>query len=438
MLCVGLCAEVVAAGDDAARGDRYWPQWRGPLGTGAAVGDPPVTWSRTENVRWRAAIPGRGHATPIIWADRVFLLTAIASDEQDATAARSKPDRSRGRGRGIRGRVTKPQSVHKFDVLCLDRKSGKVLWQRTVREEQPHEGHFMRRGSLASGSPVTDGTHLYAWFGSRGLYCYDFDGNQKWKADPGRMHMRNAFGEGSSPALHGDTIVLNMDQEDDSFIVAVDKRTGKVRWKKPREEGSSWSTPLVVAHDGKPQAVLPATNAIRSYDLATGALVWQCGWESRNVVPTPVFGHGLVFLMTGHRMYSLKAIRLGATGDVTDTDAVVWNLTRGTPYVPSPLLHGNELYLLRDKGFLSCYDARTGKPHYELQRLSGAFSASPVAAGGRIYMASEDGDIVVAKLGKKFEILATNEMDETFFASPAIVGNELFLRSDEALYCIGG
>jgi outer membrane protein assembly factor BamB len=429
-----VCASLLSASTAIAANDAWnqnWPQWRGPTGNGVAIAsDAPVKWSETENIRWKTNITGRGHATPIIWGEKVFTLSAAETDR--------KGDAPGGDGGAFAGRVKSTDRIHQYLVSCLDRRTGKVIWQHTARQEMPHEGHFRIRGSFASASPVTDGEHLYVFFGSAGLYCYDFDGNLVWETDLGKFHMRRSFGEGASPGLHGNTLFINGDQERDSYLYAIDKRNGKTLWKVPREEPSSWATPVIVEHDGDPQVILPATNRIRAYSADQGKLIWACNWSSGNVISTPVVGHGLVFLSTGHKKYSLKAVRLSETGDISNTDAVVWSLDAHTPYVPSPMLHGDNLYLLRDNGYLGCYDARTGKPHFEQERLPRphSFSASPVAAGDKIYLLSERGACLVLKAGNKLQILAENLIDGDFFASPAIVENELFLRSDTTLYCI--
>lgn len=337
-------------------------------------------------------------------------------------------------------RNEKPSEPYQCVLLCLDRQTGKMLWQKIAREETPHEGHHPD-GSFASYSPLTDGQFVFAYFGSRGLHCYDMDGNLKWSQDFGDMRTANGFGEGSSPALHGDIVVVNWDNEGDSFIIAVDKITGKALWKTPRAERTSWSTPLIVEHDGKAQAVTAATAKIRSYDLATGKLIWECGGLTRNVIPSPVAGNGLVYCMSGFMGNALFAIRLGRTGDLTGTDAIAWTHKKSTPYVPSPLLYGDKLYFFSNNhAILSCFDALTGTPLYTEETLEniprGGMYASPVGAAGKVYLAGRNGTALVIKNSDKLEVLATNRLDDKFDASPAVVGNELFLRGRENLYCI--
>lgn len=433
-----------ASAADSTLALKNWPQWRGPAFNGTAPqATAPTTWSETEHVKWKFKIPGEGTATPIIWEDQVFVLTAIETGKAEAAPAPApEGDRPRrgpgGPGGGMRSE--KPTTPVQFIIISLDRKTGKPLWQKTAREQVPHEGHHRDHG-FASGSPVTDGEHVYAWFGSFGLYCYDMKGELVWEKDLGDMQTRNSFGEGTSPALHGDTIVINWDHEGDDFIVALDKKTGKELWRQKRDEPTTWSTPLVVEHGGKAQVVVAATNKIRSYDLATGAPVWECGGMTANTIPTPVSEGDLFYAISGFRGAALLAIKLGRTGDLTGTDAIAWQHSKGTPYVPSPLLVGGRLYFYSgNNGMLSCLDAATGKPLIETQRIDqllGGVYASPVSADGRIYLAGRDGKTVVIKQSDKLEVLATNKLDDRFDASPAIVGKDIFLRGHESLYCIG-
>jgi outer membrane protein assembly factor BamB len=287
---------------------------------------------------------------------------------------------------------------------------------------------------------VTDGEHIYAYFGSRGLYCLDREGQVKWERDFGQLSKRMNFGEGSSPAIYGDKIIVTWDHEGPSFIVAVDKKTGKDIWKVDRDEGTSWATPYVVDVDGKPQVITSATKLIRSYDLDTGELIWECGGMTQNAIPMPVATDGILYVMSGFRGNALLAIRLaGAKGNITDTDSIVWKHDKDTPYTPSPLLLGNYLYFLRgNNGILSCFDAKTGTPHYTAQRLEGMGNifTSLVGAKDRIYVAGQKGTFYVVKQGPEFEILAKNTLDDNFNASPVVMGKQLFLRGYKNLYCI--
>jgi outer membrane protein assembly factor BamB len=402
-----------------------------------ARGDAPLNWSDTENVKWKIPIPGLGQSSPVLWGDRIFITTAI----ETGPAPKKKPAPKSGRG-GFNMAAQGPQAEHRFDVLCIDRRTGETLWQRTATTAAPHEGFHGQYGSFASNSPVTDGRHVYAFFGSRGIYCYDMDGNLLWKKDFGvRMRMRMAFGEGMAPVLSGDRLILVFDHEGDSFMVVLDKNSGKEIWRVARDEGSEWAAPLVVEYEGRKQIITNGTNKVRSYDFNSGEVIWECGGLGANPIPAPVRQDDLVFVMTGYMNPNLMAIRLGGTGDLTGTDYIVWNQTRGNSYTASPVLFENKLYVLTDDAKFSCYNARTGEPYYHQVRLPGVFNfkSSPVGAGGKLYLASENGVVLVLKMGEKFEVLATNTMpDQMFVATPAISDGEIFLRSQTQLFCIGG
>ena len=499
IVVLGLAPLTAMAGGPGAEADKNWPQWRGPAGTGAAPkASPPVEWSESKNVRWKVEVPGSGHATPIIWGNRVYIQTAIKTDKKVEPDPNAEPEdqaepprrpegrrrpgageregrgERRGRGdraggeqrgggerqaggerqgrggrqgrgerqgrggrRGGRRSRSKPVHIYKFSVLALDRGTGKVVWQRDVTEELPHEAG-QQTNTQASASPATDGEHIYAYFGSRGLHCLDMDGKVVWKKNFGEMKTRNGFGEGTSPTLYGDTLIVNWDHEGDSFIVALDKKTGKQRWKVARDEGTSWATPIVVDNGGKPQVVTCANNFNRGYDLATGKELWQVAGMRGNAIPSPISADGLVFVMGGGRRAGLRAVRAAdAKGDVTDAEAIAWQHENDRPNVPSPLLYDGSIYLI-GRSALTCCDAKTGKPRYEPQRLEGfrAGYASPVGAGGRVYLAGRNGSTVVVKHGPEFKVLATNTLEDSFDASPAVAGDELFLRGHKYLYCI--
>ena len=433
MLLAALVATRLMADELPDENLKYWPQWRGPAWNGvASQADPPVTWSETENMRWKTPIQGSGWATPIVWGDRIFLLTAIALDKKMPVPDVIPAGTPRINQHPQVITSWKPQ---KFAIVCIDRITGTQLWSRTVNEGMPHQGHH-RKGGFASASPVTDGQHIYAYFGSFGLYCYDFQGRFVWKKVFEPQAMEDSLGEGSSPALSGNTLVITVDSERQSYVVAIDKRTGEEIWKQDREETSNWSTPRIFTHAGRRQVVVNG-KTVQCYDLATGEPLWQCGGQSEGAIPMPAIGHGLVFATSGYAKDTLHAIALGQSGDLTGTKHVVWSLNRGTPYVPCPMLWGDEIYLLEDRSFFSCLGAIDGARHYLKHRLPGAlnFSASPVGAADRIYLLSEDGKTVVLQRGPKLKVLAINELHETFYASPAIVGNAIYLRGDKHLYC---
>jgi outer membrane protein assembly factor BamB len=410
-----------------------WHQWRGPLATGAApTADPPLKWDAQTNIKWKTAIPGKGSATPIVWGDRIFILTAVDTKRSATESDMPKIDARFER------KTQSPGTYHQFIVLCIDRQTGKVRWQQVATEQVPHEGHHPTH-SYAAASPTTDGKHLYVSFGSRGLYCYDLDGHLQWQRDLGKMITRLGWGEGISPVIHGDTLVMNWDQEADSFIIALDARTGKTRWKVARDEPTSWATPLVLEHNGRTQVIVNASKRVRSYDLATGELLWQCGGQTVNVIPSPVADDTVVYCMSGYRGSFACAIALDATGEVTDSGKLLWEYKQNTPYVPSPLLTGDRLYFTKENSaVLTCLDTKTGKPLFESERIPGLRSlyASPICAGGRIYITGRDGTTVVLKRSDQLEVLATNRLDDPIDASPVAVGRNLFLRGERFLYCI--
>jgi outer membrane protein assembly factor BamB len=419
----------------SSHGD-YWPSWRGPESNGVAEkANPPVKWSEKENIKWKVDFPGHGASSPVVWGNRIFFQTAIETEKKGAASVSA--DSGRETNRPFHG-GRRPKNVHKFDILCMGRNTGRILWQRTAREELPHEGHHPIHG-FASYSPVTDGQYVWASFGSRGVHCYDVNGKHRWSRDVGKMRTKLMFGEGSSPVLAGRALIVVMDHEDDSFIYSLDKESGKTIWKQPRDERTTWATPLVVEVGGKRQVVTNATSRVRSYDVETGDLIWQCGGQTGNVIPSPVSGFGKVFCASGFRGNALQAIELGHTGEMTGSDAISWQVNEATPYVPSPLLYGGRIYVCSgNKAVISCYRADTGKPCFVKRKLEGLgeIFASPVAAAGRIYFVGRKGVTKVIKLSNNFEVLATNTLDDEFDSSPAIAGDELFLKGKARLYCI--
>jgi outer membrane protein assembly factor BamB len=410
-----------------------WPHWRGPNANGTAPkGDPPVKWDDRKNIKWKAPLTGKGSATPIIWGDQVFILTAVKTDRVAKDDELPKPDPK------FEKKTTAPTNFYKFLVQSFDRKTGKPRWEKVAAEMVPHEGHQPTH-SYAGGSPTTDGKFLYVSFGSRGTYCYDLDGKLLWDRDLGRLNTRFGWGEAVTPVIHGDSLLLNWDQEADSALICLNARDGMTKWKIDRDEKTSWNTPLVVEHQGTTQVIVNGTNRVRGYDLETGKELWQCGGMTVNAIPSVVVAGGVAYCMSGYKGYMACAISLDAKDDVTDTDKVLWRHDKGTPYVPSPLLVGDRLYFTQaNEAFLTILDIKTGKPVLDAERLPGvsSFYASPVAAAGRIYLTSRDGATLVLKQSDKLEILAKNPLDDPIDASPAVVGKQLFLRGEKFLYCI--
>lgn len=409
-----------------------WPQWRGPLSSGVSpTANPPLNWSETRNVRWKIAVPGRGHSSPIVSRDRVYLMLATPVGDARPPVFDQAP--------GVHDSVPVTHR-HRYAVMALNRRDGAILWQKTVREEWPHEGGHTT-GSPASHSPVSDGASVYALFGSRGLYCLDTNGAVRWEADLGKMQTHHAHGEGSSPVLHGDALFVNWDHEGGSFLHAFDKHTGRQLWKVPRAEKTSWSTPLVVKHGGQSQIVISATQRIRSYDPATGVQLWECAGLTDNVVSSPVYHEGMVIAGNSYARQAMVAIRLeGARGDLTGTDRVAWRLNRLTPYVSSPLLYDHTLYFLRhNQNVLSRLNPVTGEPLGEplrLEAIQDFIFASPVGAAGRLYITARDGVTMVLRHDTGNAVLAVNRLDDSFSASAAMAGRELYLRGEKYLYCL--
>ncbi len=390
-----------------------WAHWRGPTGNGTAPNaNPPTEWTEQRNIKWKTKIPGRSSGSPVIWGQQVFVVSAVPIEGKKLS----------------------------FQVFSIDRGTGKVIWNQTAIEDTPHQGTHQTNG-FASASPCTDGKHVYAHFGSRGLYCYTMDGKQVWNRNFGKMKTRNSFGEGSSPTLDGGMILVPWDHEEDSHLYALDKLTGKTIWDTKRDEPTCWATPLVVEHQGKKQVVMNGQTCARSYDLATGKELWRCAGQTERPCASAVAGNGLIYVMSGFRGAFLGAFRPDGSGDIAKTKNVAWTLNRDTPDVASPLLTDGRLYYYKDKtGQLSCVDATTGKAFYSAIRVPGMSStyASPIGAGGHIYLTDRNGTIVVIKDSSQFEIVATNKMGETVDATPAPVDNELFVRGEEHLFCISG
>lgn len=410
-----------------------WGQWRGPEHSGASPSaNPPIRWSENNNVLWKTTIPGRGNSTPIVWGDKVFLVTSINTGKVDPILPKPEDQPKRIFG------ITHPNTSYTFVTLCLDRNTGREIWRRTANELIPHEGHH-KDSSFASSSPVTDGERLYSWFGSAGLFCYDLNGKQLWQRDLGQVQVGASLGEGTSPALYNGTLVIVRDHSGQSTIETLDAKTGKTLWKKSRDENNTWATPAIVKHSGRTQVITSGSNKIRSYDLTTGEIIWECGGLTGNAIPSPVIQGDHVICMTGYQGYSALALPLSAKGDITGSDKIIWSIGRGTPYVPSPLLYDGLIWFNQSNQALwTCVDATTGEVYLDRERLSDVRNiySSPVGADGRIYITDRSGTTLVLAREKGVKVLATNKLDDSIDSSPALAGDQLFLRGERFLYCL--
>ena len=412
-----------------------WPQWRGPSGQGVSEEkNLPAEWTATRNIKWKTAIPGRGHSSPIVWDNRIFLTTSIEGELVPGHKAVVHYDEGK--------EFLHPDSIgadHKqqFRVLCIDRKTGKVIWDELAFEGTPYDNRH-RKSSFASSTPATDGQNVYAFFGTEGLYAYNMNGKLMWKADLGKLGTVG-MGTGTSPIVYRDLVIVQCDEESGaaSFIVGLDKKTGREVWRTPRKVQVSWCTPLLITTGNRAELITSGTEAVISYDPATGKELWRHKGVESNAIPSPVSTGNLVIVSAGFPAKVAMAITLGGSGDLADS--VVWKYTKGTAYVPSPILYGEYLYLTSDRGVLTCLDAKTGEVKYEGGRvpIPASFTASPVAFDGKILLTSEDGDTFVVKAGPKHEIIATNSVGEPVYASPAVAAGNIFIRGERNLYCIG-
>ena len=391
-----------------------WGHWHGPAGNGTATtATPPIEFSADRSVRWKAKIAGRGSSSPVVWDDVVIVTTAIPIE--------GSPDR------------------FDFRVICLDRATGNENWSRSAIESVPHEGTHETNG-FASGSPCTDGTHVYAHFGSRGLFCYTIEGEPVWKRDFGDMQVRHGFGEGSSPTLVGDKIVVPWDHEGPSKLYALNKKTGATVWEVSRDEPTCWATPLAAMDStGCVQIVMNGQRAARGYDLETGEELWRCAGQTERPCASAVAANGVAYVGSGFRGSFLGAFDLSGRGDLAGGPQVLWTYKKDTPDVASPLLSGDRLYFYKEKtGLLTCLNAASGQVHYATSRIPGVSRtyASPVAAGGNVYLTDRSGTVVVIEDAPSLKIVATNDMGEGIDATPAFAGKDLFIRGEQHLFCV--
>ena len=419
----------------AALGQTNWPQWRGLNASGVSSETGlPSEWDGSKNIRWKAPIPGRGHSSPIVWGNKIFLTTSI----EGPVVPGAEAVRHMRKGQEYRH----PDSVgadhsYTLKLLCVDLDSGKILWDKTVYEGTVYDNRH-KKNTYASATPVTDGKFVFLSFEAEGIYCYDFDGKRIWKSSLGKI-AKGGMGPGTSPVLYENLLILQADQEygEGSFIAAVDKKNGKEVWRVERDQRRSWATPLLIKTTQRTELVTSGPNNIISYDPATGRELWRAPGVISNPIPSPVTGQGLVFVTAGSDAKRAFAIRLGGSGDLAGTPNVVWSYEKGTAYVPSPILYNEYLYLITDAGAITCLEAATGKLIYQTRiPMAASFTASPVAFEGKIMFVSEDGDSFILKAGPSPEILNANGLGEPVYASPAIVAGRILIRGQSNLYCI--
>jgi outer membrane protein assembly factor BamB len=438
-IAFAIAAIVISIHPMSSSAQENWPQFRGPGARGVSdATNLPETWSKTENVAWATKIAGRGWSSPIIWGDRIFLTSAVKMGGKDE---KIKP------GLYFGGERDTPKESHRWNVCCIDFKTGKLLWEKTAHEGVPKEGHHLKN-TLASETPVTDGRRVYAYFGNVGVFAYDFDGSLIWKHSLGDYPMALNWGTASSPALYDGRLFIVNDNEKHSFVVSIDAETGKELWRVDRDEKSNWATPFVWQNDVRTELVTCGKKKVRSYSL-DGKLLWELGGMSSIVIPTPFTDHGLLYVASGYVLSPFKplfAIRPGASGDITlknkatSNKFIAWSQPKAGPYNVSPLAYGDNIYVLYDRGFIGCFDALTGKSLYDSPMVriptGDQFTSSPWAYNGKIFCLSEDGDTLVIPAGKKFEILRKNSLDEFCMATPAIARGSLFIRTESQLYRI--
>lgn len=421
----------------SAKVSTNWPQWRGPDGQGvSAETGLPDEWSNTTNVKWKTPIAGRGHSSPIVWGKKIFLTSALDGEPIPGRTAGVTHKMSDGSD------FVHPDAVganlkHTFKVVCLDRDSGKILWERVAYEGPVYDSRH-KKASFASSTPATDGKYVFAFFGSEGLYAYDFAGKLLWKQAMPKIGTASV-GYGVSPILYQNLVIMLCDDSGgNSFIAAYDKKTGKEAWRVARKVDITWSSPVLVHTKSRTEVVTAAAEAIIAYDPATGKELWRHKGLESNAVPSPVVENDLVVLTSGYPKKIALAIRAGGSGDITGTPQVAWTYNKGTAYVPSPILYGDYIYLMTDRGLLTCLDVKTGKVEYEGARVPKPqiFMASPVAYEGKILLTSEEGDTYMLKAGPKHEVLRTNSLGENVYASPAIADGKIFIRGEQNLYCI--
>lgn len=430
---LALWFDAAMAAEDATPTSKNWPQWRGPNAQGVSDAKGlPEKWSATENIKWKAELPGRGDSSPCVWGDAVFIVASV-TDGREMPKGDSERLKRTGPGDFL------PMQRYQFHLYRFNRLTGRLEWDRISPFTAGGKNTMRLKGDYGNATPATDGRVVCTSFATEWVFCYDIDGNFKWRRDLGDETLMDFAGDGNSTIIDGDRVIALRIGLVGSYVTAFDKETGKTLWQVNCDEKyGSWTTQVMIEDQGKRLVVTSFTERIRAMDDRDGNVVWECGGMTKVVVPTIVYGHGLVFAASGGPGNALAAIKMGRTGDLTGTDAVAWTYDKSMPYVPSPLLYGDELYVVDDKGILSCFEAATGKLRYDRTRIAGVPSlyASPVGAEGKIYVLGEDGAMVILKAGPKFEVLATNEIPERFHASPALVDGMILLRGDQHLFCI--
>lgn len=428
LLPIGLLLSVLAlAGNDD------WPGWRGPTANGiSTLTNLPSSWSGDRNVAWKTPVEGRGHSSPVVWGDRIFLTTDIEGEEVKGAV----PPRHLAHGEPFRH----PDSTglnhkHILKVMSFDAKTGKQIWERTAYDGTVYD-EIHKFNTYASPTTVTDGKFVYAYFESQGLYKYDFEGKQIWKMSLGPISSEGV-GSGVSPVLFEDKVIILADQDEgeNSFMAAVATADGKIAWKIPRKAQVSWTVPVILEVNKEPQLIVSGTENLIAYDPRTGKEIWRTEGVGGNSVHTPVFGHGMVYVSTGYPTKNVMAVRLNpAAGE----ERIAWTYKKGTGYIPSSILYGDYLYIMTDAGLLTCLDAMTGKVQYDSKRFPtpAHFAGAPVAFEGKILITSQDGDTYVLKAGPVHEILGTNSLGEGVIASLGIAGDSIYIRSEKNLYRI--
>ena len=421
-----------------------WPSFRWAHASGVADGQNlPDEWDGEtgENVKWKVLVSGLAHSSPVLWGEKLFVTTAISS----------QPDASFRHGLYGDGDASDDRSVHRWNVCCLHKKSGKILWERTATEGVPKDKRHIK-ATHANSTPVTDGRYVIVLFGSEGLFAYDLDGNFVWKKDLGRIncgaydHPSLEWGPASSPIIYKNRVIVQCDTQDEDFVIACDIKTGDTVWKTTRDELPSWGTPTVYDGGDRIELVTNASNFIYGYDPMTGKELWRLGGSSKITAPTPIFFDSLIIVCSGRYPEApIFAIKTGAHGDITlkkeqtSNEFVAWSKTRRGPYMPTPIIYRGYVYILNNNGKFDCYDLKTGEEIYrkKIPHQGGGFSASPVAADGKMYLPGEDGEIFVVKAGPEFELLATNDMGELLMASPALSEGVMYVRAQHHLFAIG-